>query len=381
MDKGIVVGIDASRCRSGGARTHLLGILTNADPAAHGIARIHLWSFQELVDALPDYPWLVKHSPMALNGNLARQLLWQAFQLANDVRQAGCHILFTADASTLCRFKPQVVLSQDMLSYEPGVMRLFGWSRARLRLWSILWLQNMAFRHADGVIFLTHYAGRVIQQSCGQLARVRYIPHGVSEDFQRIQRQSKWPQPGQRAIRCLYVSNTALYKHQWEVVRAIETLRRQGIDIRLDLVGGGEGKAQEKLAAQIAASDPNHEFVMQHEFVPQSELMTWLARADCFVFASSCENMPNTLVEAMSAGLPIVCSSRGPMPEILCDAGIYFEPTDDASLVEALRKLINEPALGEKLVNRARSLSRQYSWLRCSNETWGFVVEIARIAV
>lgn len=71
MGKGIVVGIDASRCRSGGARTHLLGILINADPAAHGIARIHLWSFQEFVDALPDYPWLVKHSPMALNGNLA----------------------------------------------------------------------------------------------------------------------------------------------------------------------------------------------------------------------------------------------------------------------------------------------------------------------
>ena len=59
---------------------------------------------------------------------------WQAVRLTDEVKQADCDILFTADASTLCRFKPQVVFSQDMLSYEPGVMRQFGWGKARLRL-------------------------------------------------------------------------------------------------------------------------------------------------------------------------------------------------------------------------------------------------------
>jgi len=330
------------------------------------------------LDAIPDYPWLVKHSPAALNRSLIRQLYWQAFQLADEVQRADCDILFTADASTLCRFKPQVVLSQDMLSYEPDAMRLFGWGKARLRLLAILWLQNLAFRRADGVIFLTHYAGNVIQQSCGTLPRVAYIPHGVSNDFQQIDRLAKCPKLGERAIRCIYVSNAALYKHQWVVVRAVELLRRQGIDIILNLVGGGEGKAQEKLTAQIAVSDPNHEFVIQDKFVPQSELLEHLTRSDCFVFASSCENMPNTLIEAMAAGLPIACSDRGPMPEILVDAGLYFDPEDYISIAEAVRKLINEPLLRNRLAAQAKYLSQQYSWSRCANETLAFIAETAR---
>lgn len=40
---GLVVGIDASRNRSGGAKEHLVGILREADPEEHGICEIHVW--------------------------------------------------------------------------------------------------------------------------------------------------------------------------------------------------------------------------------------------------------------------------------------------------------------------------------------------------
>lgn len=378
MNPSLVVGIDASRMRSGGGRAHLIGVLSHADPTAHGIERVHLWSFPDLLNAIPDYPWLVKRSPHALEGPLWRQLQWQALRLTGEVRQSGCDVLFTADASTLCRFKPQVVLSQDMLSYEPGIMQLFGWGRARFRLLAILWMQNNAFRRADGVIFLTRYTGNVIQQSCGTLPRVAYIPHGVGDSFQQIRRQAEWPQPGERPIRCLYVSNAALYKHQWEVVRAVESLRAKGADITLTLVGGGSGKAQKRLDKQIALSDPQRTYITQDEFVSQPKLQDYLARADLFIFASSCENMPNTLIEAMAAGLPIACSNRGPMPEILVDAGLYFDPEDYISIAEAAQKLINEPLLRNRLAAQAKRLSQQYSWSRCADETWAFIAETAR---
>ena len=297
MSKGLCVGIDASRCRSGGAHAHLVGILTNADPTEHGIDHVHLWSFQRSLDAIPDYPWLMKHAPHALEGSLWRQLLWQAVQLKDEVKQADCDVLFTADASTLCRFKPQVVLSQDMLSYEPGVMRLFGWGKARLRLLTILWLQNMAFRHADGVIFLTHYAGGVIQQSCGPLPRVAYIPHGVGSNFQQIQRQVKWPKPGERPIRCLYVSNAALYKHQWVVVRAVEMLRKQGIDINSDTCRRriGQGAKKTRRANGSIGSTP---CVCGAKRICSSCRVAGLSCPSGLssVFASSCENMPNHVV-------------------------------------------------------------------------------------
>lgn len=375
MSIKIKIAIDASRCRSGGAIAHLVGILQCFDAIAYPIGEIHLWSYKKLLNSIPDFVWLKKHNPPALEKGLPAQLYWQTFSLSKEVKENHCDILFTADASTLCRSHPQVILSQDMLSYEPGIMRLFGYGKSYLRLLSILWLQNSAFKRADGVIFLTHYARKVIEMSCGKLPHVAIIPHGIGDDFHQISKEPHWPQRAERPIRCLYISNAELYKHQWEVIRAVEELRKQKIDIVLKLVGGGTGKAQDKVISQRAISDPHNIFVDQEGFIAQSQLPSYLQQADIFIFASSCENMPITLLEAMAAGLPIACSDRGPMPEVLKDGGIYFDPENPVSIAEALKKLIDDPVLREQFAAKAKNISKQYSWARCADETWRFIVE------
>lgn len=371
----IVLGIDASRNRSGGAKAHLIGILSEGSPEKYGIREIHVWAFRSLLDQLPDYPWLIKHNPMALERSLFSQLVWQAKSLANELKSTGCNILFTTDASTLCRYEPMVVLSQDMLSYEPGVMRYFGYGQARLRLLAILVLQNLAFRRASGVIFLTHYAGNVIQKSCGRLPYTAYVPHGVDSLFRQVHVTNDWSDVGNRPIRCLYVSNAEMYKHQWVVVEAIVLLRRQGHNVTLSLVGGGGGAAQKMLQDAIAIFDPHGVFVEQQEFLPHKKLPDIEAQADIFVFASSCENMPVTLVEAMAVGLPIACSNRGPMPEVLSDGGVYFDPEDANSIAAAIEQIIKNSALRLSIAQRAKSLSQQYNWKRCAEETWAFVAQ------
>lgn len=371
----LIVGIDASRNRSGGARAHIIGLLTSGDPLKHGVKEVHLWAFKTLLDSIPDQKWLVKHNPRELEQSLSRQLWWQATKLSREILLTSCDILFSTDASTLCRFSPMVVLSQDMLSYEPGVMKYFGYTKARLRLLAILFLQNYAFRYSDGVIFLTKYASKVIQRSCGALQRTALIPHGVGEDFKSIN-LGKRLHSEMRPIRCLYVSNTEMYKHQWVVVSAIQKMRKRGHNVTLTLIGDGFGKAQQLLNKQCIASDPKSEFIEKIGFVPQKELPRKMASADIFIFASSCENMPVTLIEAMAVGLPIACSNRGPMQEVLADGGIYFDPEDEESIAIAIEQIILNPDHKIRIAKRAKTLSEQYSWLRCSNETWEFIVKV-----
>jgi glycosyltransferase involved in cell wall biosynthesis len=371
----IVIGIDASRNRSGGARAYLIGVLSELDPLKYGIREVHLWAFNALLCSIPDRPWLIKHNANELEQGLPLQLWWQATALAGEVKSACCDILFTTDASTLCRFKPMVVLSQDMLSYEPGVMRYFGYGLARLRLLAILMVQNLAFKRAAGVIFLTRYAGKVIQQSCGLLPAIAYIPHGVDAVFKHSQAISRWPVSGELPIRCIYVSNAEMYKHQWVVVEAISLLRKRGYNLMLSLVGGGNGPAQQLLQDMITVADPKSVFVKQLEFLPHTELPGLLAEADLFVFASSCENMPVTLVEAMAVGLPIACSNRGPMPEVLADGGVYFNPEDSESIAVAIEQIIQSPALRLAIAQRAKTLSQQYNWKLCADETFSFIAE------
>ncbi|KRH96859.1 glycosyltransferase family 1 protein [Cylindrospermopsis sp. CR12] len=370
---GLKIAVDASRNRSGGAKAHLIGILSEAKLTQLDIEQIHVWSDGSLLDSIPDVSWIVKHNPTELNQSLVSQIWWQATKLTKEIKLANCDILFTTDASTLCSFSPMVVLSQDMLSYESGVMLRFkGYSL--LRLIAILLIQNLAFRRAQGVIFLTKYAGEVIQRSCGSLKSVSYIPHGVGNSFKHTQPSSLWTD-NDRQIRCLYVSNTAPYKNQWIVVQAIEILRSRGYDLVLNLIGGGSGKEQKRLDKQILTSDPNGEFVRQLGFVPHQDLPSHLANTDLFIFASSCENMPNTLVEAMAVGLPIACSNRGPMPEILSEGGVYFNPEDPQSIADAVEEIVKNPYLRRQIATRAKQRSEEFSWSRCATETWSFITE------
>lgn len=370
-----MVAMDASRNRSGGGKTHLINILQGGDPREHGVREVHVWAYRALLDALPEHPWLIKHGPPALEGSLVGQLLWQAFEFPKAFVAAGCDIVLNTDAGTVSSITPSVTMSRDMLSYEPGEIERFGWSKARLRLILLRYVQNRSLKRADGVIFLTGHAARIIQQSCGSLKRVALIPHGIGDNFRVAHRRPAWPAKNERPIRCLYISNAALHKHQWEVVEAIAALRSVGLDVELQLVGGGAGPGLERLHRQIMVSDPDRAFVDEVGTVPHSRLPDYLSRADLFIFASSCENMPNTLVEAMASGIPIACARRGPMPEVLEDGGVYFDPEDAVSIAAALEALAGDADLRQQVSSKAQALAGRYSWHRCAVETWTFLAK------
>tara|TARA_B110000967_G_C18902069_1_gene576753 strand:- start:6282 stop:7472 length:1191 start_codon:yes stop_codon:yes gene_type:complete len=374
-DEGeMVVGIDASRNRSGGARAHLMGIIRDFDEKL-GIKTLHLWACRSLLDTIDDRPWLIKHHHSFLERSLAHQLFWQAFKLKHSAQRAGCDILFATDASTVCSFSPLIVLSQDLLSYEPGIMQSYTWGRDRLRLEVIKVLQNQAFRRSKGVLFLTKYAAELVQKSCGNLSRTALAPHGIDDVFRNVGtfEASQPTDDTVRSVRCVYVSNADMYKHQEHVVEAIRLLRDRGFAVELKLIGGGTGLAQSKLVNAIARCDPEGQFVSQLDFVSHTDLPGHLSQADLYIFASSCENLPVTLLEGMAAGLPIACSDRGPMPEVLQDGGVYFDPEDSGSIAAAVQRLIDSKELCSQVTTHAKRLASNYSWAICSRKTFGFI--------
>ena len=223
------------------------------------------------------------------------------------------------------------------------------------------------------MIFLTRYAAETIQKVTGRLQRVAVIPHGVGAAFRQSGNLARWAAEPGKIVTCLYVSNAAMYKHQWTVVRAMGALRKRGYFVRLVLAGGGSGPAKKLLDEAIASIDPAGDFVECVGFVPHDSLPALLKAADLFIFASSCENMPNTLVEGMASGLPIACSDRGPMPEVLADGGVFFNPEDAASIASAVESIIDNEELRASIAKRAHALSEQYSWSRCAGETWDFL--------
>ena len=71
--------------------------------------------------------------------------------------------------------------------------------------------------------------------------------------------------------------------------------------------------------------------------------------------------------------MPIACSNRSSLPETLQDAGVYFDPQNDASIAEAIQLLIDDPSLRKTVAARAKQLSEPYSWETCASHTWNYI--------
>jgi glycosyltransferase involved in cell wall biosynthesis len=272
-------------------------------------------------------------------------------------------------------------MCQNLLPFEWSEMRRYGLTLIGFKMALLRGVQSRTFRQADGVIHLTRYARdavvRVISDIHGKTA---IIPHGIERRFFAPPRnQFAIDQYSiDRPFRILYVSIVDVYKHQWHVAEAVAQLRHSGLPVVLDIVGPAYRPALARLKRTLDRVDPAGKFVRYLGAEPNDSLHARYAVADLFVFASSCETISSILLEGMASGLPIACSRRGPMPEVLGDAGVYFDPEKPDDIARALRKLIEVPELRARSARAARERAESYSWHSCARETFAFLGEVSR---
>lgn len=375
------LGIDASNLRAGGGLTHLAGMLRAADPTAHGFAQVIVWGGTATLALLEERPWLVKSPQQLLSRSLPFRAFWQRFRLPGLAREAGCDLLFAPGGVVGRGFRPVITMSRNMLPFERRELARYRWSATGLRLLLLRFAQARTFRRSEGLIFLTRYASDTVLRLIGSTrALTAIVAHGVDARFRHLPRE---PLPLEaygvlRPLRVLYVSAVEPYKHQEQVAAALAQLRAAGLPVVLELIGAGPADAVRRLRRVLQQLDPQRQFLRYSGPVPYPQLHRHYLEADVCVFASSCENMPNILLEAMASGLPIACSDRGPMPEVLGDAGVYFDPEAPAEIACALRELITSPARRAALAQAAYERAARYSWQRCARETLDFLGLVAR---
>ncbi|MAI14638.1 MAG: hypothetical protein CMM15_11505 [Rhodospirillaceae bacterium] len=373
---GLIVGIDATNLRGGGGVTHLVELLNAVELASHGIRKIVIWGGEQTLKKLPSRSWLEKISPEALNQGLVKRTFWQRLALSSAVRNALCDVLFVPGGSYSGDFEPIVTMSRNLLPFEWRELRRYGMRPMCLKLLILRYTQSRSYRSADGVIFLTEYAKNAVLKVTGPVSGQKaVIPHGVSTRFQSAPKEQKpiRDYSQMNPFRLLYVSTIDQYKHQWHLIEAVHTLRAQGFQLTLDLIGPAYSVSLTRLRAAIVEFDPDKVWVRYHGAVPHEALNGFYAQADLGVFASSCENLPNILLETMAAALPVACSNRGPMPEVLGDAGLYFDPENPVEIAQTLRKYLDSSALRSQKSKASFKRSQQYTWERCANDTFAFL--------
>jgi glycosyltransferase involved in cell wall biosynthesis len=96
-----------------------------------------------------------------------------------------------------------------------------------------------------------------------------------------------------------------------------------------------------------------------------------MATADVFVLPSKMESFGLTLLEASAAGLPVVCSNAGGIPEVFRDGfnGLLYPPGDDDAMAKAIIRLLQDRELAKKISANAMETAGIFTWERTAEQT------------
>jgi glycosyltransferase involved in cell wall biosynthesis len=145
------------------------------------------------------------------------------------------------------------------------------------------------------------------------------------------------------------------------VLRAFAKIQQAVPDARLTVAGDGEQREQlHALARELRLR--NIEFLGQ---VHPSRMPELYDAADVYLNSPNIDNMPNSVIEAFAAGIPVVTTDAGGIPFIVCDekTGLLVSRDDHDALADAALRLVADPSLAVRLADAARAeLLEKYTW-------------------
>lgn len=302
--------------------------------------------------------------------NVLFRVIWSAMCLPSLLRAWDAAVLYCPGGfvSSFGSWKTAVAF-RNMLPFSLEERKRYpiGYMRARLAI--LRWVQARSFRRADLVIFISLFAKSIIDVTVGSRAGISaVIPHGISDRFRVPVTKPKGLNLPDRYV--CYVSILNVYKAQLEVVKAWHILRlRRPVEEKLLLVGPSNDQYGLRVAALIAELGLQDEVLIVGN-VAYEDLPGLYQGAVINLFASSCENCPNILLEALSAGRPVLSSDYQPMPEFAADAALYFDPYAPEKLAAQLEHLLGDPQLQQTMAKRAADRSVDFQWEDSAKRTW-----------
>ena len=372
----MILGIDATNIIKGGGITHIKEILNYPDEFELYFDKIYIWSNAKTLDIIPDHPlYLKKHHPV-FEKSIFKRIIWRKFFFTKLLKEYKVDILFMPGGPSGVKFSPKVTMSRNMhpyvwkelLRYSPVTFFFYKYLLIRL-------FQPTSFKKFDAIIFLNEFVKNRMLKLIGKYkGKTEIIPHGINSSFFYEGRQFKsiLEYEISNKFKILYVSKIDVHKHQFKVAKAILELFQEGYPIEITFIGSIDDKRSYNSLNTLIEQDKN-DVLKYVDNINHNDLHKFYNQSDLFVFASSCENLPNILLEGMSNKIPIACSSISPMPEILKDWGAYFNPESVSEIKLAIKTLLESVELRKGVSERSFDISLTYSWKKCAAATAVFL--------
>lgn len=228
-------------------------------------------------------------------------------------------------------------------------------SYIKRKVWFVYPLFKRIFLRANIIQTISKYLENWAQEM-GYQGQIEVIPNGV--DIEKFQPTTNNKQPTTNTV--LITTSRLVEKNGvGDIISALKFLPE---NIILKILG--TGLLEENLKLKIENLKLEHR-VKLLGFISTQEIPVYLHEADIFVRPSLSEGQGVSFIEAMAAGLPVIATPVGGIPDFLKDreTGLFCRVNDPKSIAEKVMEYINNPEFTSRIIKNARKMiEEKYDW-------------------
>jgi glycosyltransferase involved in cell wall biosynthesis len=303
--------------------------------------------------------------------NRAARYSWEQGAMPLQLRRARPDIVHSLGyVIPLAARGPQVVTVHDV-----NYLGHKGW-RTGVGRTAFRFFAERTVKRADRIIAVSRFSRDEIVKHMNVAPDKVTVVHSAGRDALPGRKDDAGASDVVRSISRPYImAFSALSAHK-NMPRLIAAFAKISSIVPHDLVLVGHMPVKAGVRAEIEAAGGTDR-VHFTGYIPEGEVAALLQNASLFAFPSLYEGFGLPLLDAQNAGIPVVCSSAGALPEIAGDSAILFDPHSEDAIATALKRGLLDTDLRQQLVEKGHANARRFSWDRTARETLDVYYDVA----
>jgi len=242
---------------------------------------------------------------------------------------------------------------------------------SKARLWHKYFVNPRRIaRNAKKIIAVSESTKKDLEEIYGIGSdKIRVVRHGVSKDFQQIDRndprfldiQKKYNLPYKFI---LYLGNIEPRKNVLSIIAAYKNLISKNPKLekyKLVLAGNVSPLCREVF--------DGNEDIIACGYIERDDRPFVYNLASLFVYPSFFEGFGLPVAEAMACGAPVISSHNSSIPEVAGEAAILVDPNRPNEIARAMESILTDKNFYDKIKERGLKQARKFSWEKCAEET------------
>lgn len=240
-----------------------------------------------------------------------------------------------------------------------------------------------AVKNATSLIAISDFTKKdAINKYAADPNKISVIYHGVDEKYQPKNKINEFEidKLTKKFVPYIYfIGRIEKKKNIKRLIEAFINLKKdKKIKEKLVLAGmPGLGYDEIKKVIDNAPHDIKKD-IIELGYVSDDDHVKYLQNASIFIFPSLFEGFGMPIIEAFSAGIPVICSNVASLPEIAQNAAIYINPYDTKNIEESIYNLTINNDLKNKIIASGFKRAKYFSWEKAAKETLNIIEKTAK---